>query len=153
MERELIQIASEKCFSPLDHSSFVTSLRDASLRGSGGEGGTVGLREGSVKEFWDSSVWTEESSSPNWALKRFEVFLWFLDWLSSNREGNFGGRISSSSDVPGSGEGSRVESKFVEDEGWVQLLEDPHGSTHTPLGEDPTRLTRRYPRQYNQGFY
>ena len=36
---------------------------------------------------------------------------------------------------------------------WVQLLEDPHGSTHTPLGEDQTRLTMRYTRQYNLGFY
>src|SRR6185436_2878593 len=49
MEGELIQISSEKHFSPSDHSSFMDSSRGASLRGSGGEGGTVGLREGSVK--------------------------------------------------------------------------------------------------------
>ena len=53
MEGELIQIASEKHFSPSDHSSFMASSRDASLRGSGEEGGTVGLREGSVKRSLD----------------------------------------------------------------------------------------------------
>ena len=53
VEGELIQIASEKCFSPSDQSSFMASSRGASLRGSGGEGGTVGLREGSVKRSLD----------------------------------------------------------------------------------------------------
>ena len=51
VEGEVIQIASEKRFSPSDHSSFMASLRGASLQGSRGEGGTVGLKEGSVKEF------------------------------------------------------------------------------------------------------
>ena len=53
MEGELIQISSEKHFSPLDHSSFMASLSGASLWGSGGEGGIVGLREGSVKRSLD----------------------------------------------------------------------------------------------------
>ena len=48
---ELIQNTSEKHFSPSDHSSFMASSRGASLRGPGGEGGAVGLRGGSVKEF------------------------------------------------------------------------------------------------------
>ena len=51
VEGEVIQIASEKRFSPSDHSSFLVSSRISSLRISGGERGTVGLREGSVKEF------------------------------------------------------------------------------------------------------
>ena len=51
VEGELIQIALEKCFSPSNQSSFVASSRGVSLRGSGGEGGAVGLRGGSVKEF------------------------------------------------------------------------------------------------------
>ena len=51
VEGELIQIASEKHFSPSDQSSFIVSSRGASLRGSGGEGGVVGLRGGYVKEF------------------------------------------------------------------------------------------------------
>ena len=50
MEGELIQIASKKHLSPSDHSSLASS-RIASLRISGGEAGTVGLREGAVKEF------------------------------------------------------------------------------------------------------
>ena len=45
MEGELIQISSEKHFSPSDHSSFMASSR--------GEGGTIGLREGSVKRSLD----------------------------------------------------------------------------------------------------
>ena len=49
MEGELIQIALEKHFSPSDHSSFLASSRVASLRISGGERGTVGLKEGSIK--------------------------------------------------------------------------------------------------------
>ena len=53
VEGELIQIASEKRFSPSDQSSFMASSRGASLQGSGGEGGTVGLREGSVKRSLD----------------------------------------------------------------------------------------------------
>jgi len=53
VEGELIQIASEKCFSPSNQSSFMTSSRGALLWGSGGEGGAVGLRGGSVKEFLD----------------------------------------------------------------------------------------------------
>ena len=51
MEGEIIQIASEKHFSPSDQSSFMDSSRGASLQESGGEGGAVGLRGGSVKEF------------------------------------------------------------------------------------------------------
>src|SRR6185295_19905098 len=53
MEGELIQIASEKRFSPSDQSSFMASSRSASLRESGGEGGTVGLREVSIKRSLD----------------------------------------------------------------------------------------------------
>ena len=53
VEGELIQIASEKCFSPSDQPSFVASSRGVSLRGLGGEGGAVGLREGSVKRSLD----------------------------------------------------------------------------------------------------
>ena len=51
VEGELIQIASEKYFSPSNQSSFMASSRIASLRISGGETSTVGLREGVVKEF------------------------------------------------------------------------------------------------------
>ena len=53
VEGELIQIASEKRFSQSDQSSFMATSRGASLRESGGEGGTVGLREGSVKRSLD----------------------------------------------------------------------------------------------------
>ena len=53
IEGELIQIASEKRFSPSDQSSFKASSRGASLLESGGEGGTIGLREGSVKRSVD----------------------------------------------------------------------------------------------------
>jgi len=54
VEGELIPIALEKHFSPSDQSSFMISSRGASLWGSGGEGGgTVGLREGSVKRSLD----------------------------------------------------------------------------------------------------
>jgi len=53
VEGELIQIASEKCFSPSDQSSFMASSRGASLRELGGEGGTVDLSEGSVKRSLD----------------------------------------------------------------------------------------------------
>ena len=59
---------------------------DESLQGLGVEGGTVVLGEGSAKRFSIWLVWTEESSSPNWALKRFKVFLGFLDGSSLNRE-------------------------------------------------------------------
>jgi len=52
VEGEPILITSEKHFSPSDHSSSASS-RGASLRESGGEGGTVGLREGSVKRSLD----------------------------------------------------------------------------------------------------
>ena len=54
---------------------------------------------------------------PNWAVKRFEVFLGFLDGSSSNWECNIGSRISSSFDVFGSGEGSMAESRDMESEG------------------------------------
>ena len=53
VEGELIQIASEKRFSPSDQSSFTASSGSASLRESGGEGGIVGLREGSVNRSLD----------------------------------------------------------------------------------------------------
>jgi hypothetical protein len=48
---------------------------------------------------------------------RFEVYLWVPDGSSSNWEWNFGGRISSSSDVPSSGEGSIAESEDMGNEG------------------------------------
>ena len=51
VEGELIQTASRKCFTPSDHSSLMASSRNTSLRISGGERCTVGLKEGSVKEF------------------------------------------------------------------------------------------------------
>jgi len=53
VEGELIKIASEKQFYPSNLSSFMASSRGASLRESGGEGGTVGLREGSIKRSLD----------------------------------------------------------------------------------------------------
>ena len=53
MEGELIQISSEKHFTPSDHSSLMASLSIASLRILGGERGIVGLREGSVKRSLD----------------------------------------------------------------------------------------------------
>ena len=45
------------------------------------------------------------------------MYLWVSDGSSSNREWNFGGRISHSSNVPGSGEGSRAEYDDMENEG------------------------------------
>ena len=45
------------------------------------------------------------------------MFLEFLDGSSSNRKRNIGGQISSSSNVPGSDEGSKAESEGVKDEG------------------------------------
>ena len=63
------------------------------------------------------AIWAEEIFFPKWALKRFEVFLEFLDGSSSNRKMNIGGQFSSSSNVPGSGEGSKAESRDMEDEG------------------------------------
>ena len=51
VEGELIQIASEKHFSQYDQSSFMATSRGASLRESGGEGGTVGLREGFLSKY------------------------------------------------------------------------------------------------------
>ena len=53
MDGEQIQTASEKHFSPSDHSSFLASSRIALLRISGGERGTVGQSEGSVKRSLD----------------------------------------------------------------------------------------------------
>jgi hypothetical protein len=53
VEGELIQIASKKHLTPSDHSFFMDSLRIALLGGSGGKGGTVGLKEGSIKGFLD----------------------------------------------------------------------------------------------------
>ena len=53
VEGELIHNATEKCFYPSNQSSFMASSSGASLQGSGGEGGTVGLREGSVKRSLD----------------------------------------------------------------------------------------------------
>jgi hypothetical protein len=50
-EGELIQIDSEKCITPSDHSSFMASSRYASSGGSGGRGGTEGLGESSVERF------------------------------------------------------------------------------------------------------
>ena len=49
VEGTLIQTSSEKHLALYDHSSFMTSSRNGLLRGLGGEGGTVGLREGSVR--------------------------------------------------------------------------------------------------------
>ena len=48
---------------------------------------------------------------------RFEVYLWVPDGSSSNLEWNFGGRISPSSDVRGSGEVSRAKYEDTENEG------------------------------------
>ena len=48
---------------------------------------------------------------------RFEVFLWFSIDSSSNLQENFGGSISSPSDVPGSGEVSTAESEDMGNEG------------------------------------
>jgi hypothetical protein len=49
IDGELIQIASKKHLTSFDQSSSVTSLRIALLGGSRGEGGTVGLKEGSLR--------------------------------------------------------------------------------------------------------
>ena len=117
VEGELIQIALEKRLTPSDHSSPMASLIIVLLRISAGERGTVGLREGSAKRSLDRSVWTEESSFPTWAFMRFDVYLWVPDGSSSNREWNFEGQISSSSDVPGSGESSRAEYEDMGNEG------------------------------------
>jgi hypothetical protein len=62
VDGELIQIASEKRLTPSDYSSSMASSRIATLGGSGGKGGTVGLREGSVKGFLNWSVCIEEGS-------------------------------------------------------------------------------------------
>jgi hypothetical protein len=53
IEGELIQIKSDKRLTPSDHSFFMASLRISLLGGSGGKGGTVGLKEGSIKGFLD----------------------------------------------------------------------------------------------------
>ena len=45
------------------------------------------------------------------------MYLWVPDRSSSNLEWNFGGRISSSFDVPGSGEGPTAESENRGNEG------------------------------------
>ena len=45
------------------------------------------------------------------------MYLWVPDGSSSNWEWNFGGRISSYSDVLGSGEGSTAESEDMGNEG------------------------------------
>ena len=45
------------------------------------------------------------------------MYLLVSDGSSSNREWNFGGQISSSSDVPSSGEGSTAESEDMGNEG------------------------------------
>jgi len=84
IEGVLVQTSSEKHIIPSNHSSFMTSLRNGSLRGSRGEGGTVELREGSVRRFYNWSVWIEEGSFLNWASWKFEVFLLFPDGSSSN---------------------------------------------------------------------
>ena len=49
VEGILVQMSLEKHLAPFDRSSFTTSSRKGLLRGLGGEGGTVGLREGSVR--------------------------------------------------------------------------------------------------------
>ena len=84
----LVQTSSEKHLTPSDHSSFMASLRNSSLRGSEEERGTVGLREGSIERFCNGSVQTEDGSSPNWASWRFEVFWMFPEGSSSNRKEN-----------------------------------------------------------------
>ena len=96
---------------------------------------------------------TEEGSFPEWASMRFEVFLWFPVDSSSNLEENFGGESLLPPMFLVRVRVLELNLSLWKMKDWVQLLEDPHGSTHTPLGEDQTRLTRRYPRQYNQGFY
>ena len=53
VEGILIQTSSEKHIARSDHSSFMTSLRNGSLRGLEGAEGTVGLREGSVRRLWN----------------------------------------------------------------------------------------------------
>ena len=49
MEGVLVQTSSEKHLAPSDRSSFTTSSINGLLRGLGGKGYTVGLREGSVR--------------------------------------------------------------------------------------------------------
>ena len=44
-----------------------------------------------VMEFVALAIWAEKVSFPDWAMKRFKVFLWFLDRSSSNWKERFGG--------------------------------------------------------------
>ena len=88
VEGLVVHTSLKKHLAPSDHSSFMTSSRDGLLRGLGGEGGTVGLRDGSIRRLCNGSILTEESSSLNWASWRFEVFWIFPEGSSSNREEN-----------------------------------------------------------------
>ncbi|KAG2539025.1 hypothetical protein PVAP13_9NG418014 [Panicum virgatum] len=131
----------------------MATSRDASLRGSGGVGGTVCLREGSIKGSPNWSAWTEEGSFPNWASMRFEVFLWFPNDSSSNLIENFGGEFLLPPMFLVRVRTLWLNLEILKMKDWVQLLRNPLGSTHTPLGEDHTQLTRRCTQQYNLGFY
>jgi hypothetical protein len=53
IEGEQIQSASEKFPTLVNHFFSMASMIDVSFGGSGGNGGTVGLGEGSVKRFLD----------------------------------------------------------------------------------------------------
>ena len=57
MEGDSIQPASEKCLVPSDHSSLISSLRSASLRGSGGEA-VFGERNGDVSIISSNRLWS-----------------------------------------------------------------------------------------------
>jgi hypothetical protein len=89
IEGEQIQSASEKCSTPVDHFFSMASMIDVSVGGSGGNGGTVGLGEDSVKRFLDGWIWTEEGSFPCLASKRFKVSLGLSMGSSSNRSWDF----------------------------------------------------------------
>jgi hypothetical protein len=78
---------------------------------------------------------TEEGSSPNWASKKFEVFLWFLDGSSQIEKGTSGVEflLPLMFLVGARVLWLNVRMWMVKDQ--IQPLEDPHGSTHTLLGE------------------
>ena len=109
VEGILVQMPLEKHLAPSDCSTSTTSS-NCLWRGSGEEGGTIGLREGSVRRLCNWLILTEESSSLNWASWRFEVF-----WMFPKGSTSLG--------VRGSGEGSIDEYWDVKDESSDSIVE------------------------------
>jgi hypothetical protein len=112
-----------KMHHPSDHYSLVASSIYTSSGGSGCRGGTKGLGQSSIERFLEWLIWTEWGSSPDWAIKEFEVSKRCLQWSSSNLEVNSEGWISSPFDVRGSGEISVDKSWGVEAEGLGYTIE------------------------------